>query len=176
MRNALQRGFSLLAALGLVLGATQASPALGAEENESEEAPVLEIGATNDWTVRGGSTTNAGLSLGFEVTAIQNWLEMELGADVLGTSGHTEAAGDLIFKIPFRLSATSEFMVGAGPKFSKVYGGPDHGTYSGAEVDLDFMFWPHKDIGWYVQPDWSLVSRTGEQSVGLTVGVLIRTR
>jgi len=143
-------------------------------EAEAAEGSVLEIGATNDWTVRNGSGANAGVSIGYEVTAIENWLNVELGAEGLGTSGVTEVAADLIFKIPFRVSETTEFMVGAGPKEKKVLNGPDQGTYSGAEVNCELMFWPRKTLGWYVEPAWSLVSRTGEQSVGITVGVLLR--
>ncbi|HXY05374.1 MAG TPA: hypothetical protein VEI05_02405 [Burkholderiaceae bacterium] len=200
MRTAIQRGISLFAVLGMLLfaamhgacaqeseakekgeavkaegekGATEKSEGEKAEAQEAEGS-VLEIGATNDWTVRNGSGANAGASIGYEVTVIENWLNVEVGAEVLGTSGVTEVAGDLILKVPFRVSETVEFLVGAGPKEKKVLNGPDQGTYSGAEVNCELMFWPRKTLGWYVEPAWSLVSRTGEQSVGITVGVLLR--
>ncbi|HYA66993.1 MAG TPA: hypothetical protein VEE84_09895, partial [Burkholderiaceae bacterium] len=145
-----------------------------AEKTENSEGAILEIGATNDWTVRNGSGANAGASIGYEVPVIEEWLNIEVGGEVLGTSGTTELSADLIFKVPFRLSETMEFLVGAGPKVKKTLNGPDQGTYSGAEVNCEMMFWPRQHLGWYVEPAWSLVSRTGEQAVGVTVGVLIR--
>ena len=144
------------------------------EDKEKGEGVVVEIGPTNEWVVRGGSSANAGAAVGVEVPVIKDWLEIELAGAALGTSGHTELSGALILKKPFELSESTEFMIGAGPKFTKTVSGPDQGTASGAEVDVDFMFWPRKDLGWYIQPDWSVVSKTGEQSVGITVGVLIR--
>lgn len=159
---------------GLAFVPAFAAHAQEIEEKEKGEGVVVEMGPTNEWVVRGGSSANAGAAVGVEVPVIEDWLEIELAGAALGTSGHTELSGALILKKPFRLSQTTEFMIGAGPKYAKTLSGPDQGTASGAEVDVDFMFWPRQDLGWYIQPDWSVVSKTGEQSVGITVGVLIR--
>ena len=174
MHGTLQRLLQLATVCGLVYVVPVTAHAQESEEKEKGEGAVIEIGPTNEWVVRGGSAVNAGAAAGVEVSVIEDWLEMELAGAVLGTSGHSELSGSLIFKKPFRVSETTEFMIGAGPKYTKTFSGPDRGTANGAEVDLDFMFWPRKSIGWYVQPDWSVVSKTGEQSVGITVGLLIR--
>ncbi|HYA76936.1 MAG TPA: hypothetical protein VED83_08500 [Burkholderiaceae bacterium] len=172
------RALCFIPVLGLLLGAAHIARAHESEETESakekEEGSVLEIGATNEWTVRNGSGANAGASVGWELTVIPEWLKVEVGGDALVTSGTNALSGVVIFKVPYELSPTTELMVGAGPKWTRKLNGPDQGWYSGAEVDVDFMFWPRKDLGWYVQPDWSAVPRTGEQSVGITVGLLIR--
>jgi len=170
----MQRLVHLAAVCALATLVPVAAHAQDSEEKQKGEGAVVEIGPTSEWVVRGGSEVNAGAAAGVEVSLIEHWLEMELAGALLGTSGHTELSGSLIFKKPYELSESSEFMIGAGPKYAKTFSGPDRGTANGAEVDLDFMFWPHKDLGWYVQPDWSVVSKTGEQSVGITVGLLIR--
>jgi len=172
MRTILQRFLHLTAVCSFAVLVSGA--ALAQESLEKKEGAVVEIGPTSEWVVRGGSAVNAGAAAGVEVSVIEDWLEMELAGALLGTSGHTEFSGALIFKKPFRLSQTAEIMLGAGPKYTKTFSGPDQGSASGAEVDLDFMFWPRKDLGWYIQPDWGVISKTGEQSVGLTVGLLIR--
>jgi hypothetical protein len=113
-----------------------------------------------------------GAALGIEVTPIENWLELEFGVAASRSSGSTELSGDLVFKKPFRLSETSEFMVGLGPFVSRAGSGSQGETAHGVEVVLDFMFWPRKDIGWYLEPGWSRTSGSGERTVGLTVGLL----
>jgi len=42
-----------------------------------------------------------------------------------------------------------------------------------AEFALDWMFWPTKDVGWYIEPTWSVNPKNGQQSVALSVGILI---
>ena len=48
----------------------------------------------------------------------------------------------------------------------------DHATVAG-EFALDFMFWPTKNVGWFVEPTWSIAPRTGEHSLGVSIGLLI---
>ena len=91
---------------------------------------------------------------------------------VTGTNGHMELSGDLVFKKPVRLSSTSELMIGLGPTVSRVSSGPDEGSSHGIEVVFDFMFWPHKNTGWYLEPSWSRTSHSGDQTAGLTGGIL----
>jgi hypothetical protein len=83
---------------------------------------------------------------------------------------------DLLFKKPFTLSDTVEFMVGVGPEWTYTSGGV--GKVS-TEVALDFMFWPWPDrkFGWFVEPSCSYsVSSGHEQSLGVSVGLLIPIR
>lgn len=96
----------------------------------------------------------------------------QVGVTVLASSGHTEWSSDLVFKKPFRLSATSEFMIGLGPTVARTMSGPDRGVTHGLEVVLDFMFWRNKDSGWYLEPGWSRNAGSGERSVSLNGGLL----
>jgi len=50
-----------------------------------------------------------------EWDAIENWLEFEVGASILATSGGVEVPVDLLVKKPFRLARCAEFMIGVGP-------------------------------------------------------------
>jgi hypothetical protein len=40
--------------------------------------------------------------------------------------------------------------------------GRDRGTFRGVEGVLDFMFWPRKNVGWYVEPGYEACWRRGE--------------
>jgi hypothetical protein len=96
-----------------------------------------------------------------------------MGLTALSTNGRTEWSGDLLLKMPFRISSMFEFMVGAGPSIGKTLNGPDRDTDVSAAFALDFMFWPTKDLGWFVEPTWSINPRTHQQTIGLTAGILL---
>lgn len=144
------------------------------EEHEADaRAVIFEFGAIGEWPLN-GERANFGGTIGAEVTPIENWLEIEFSLATLATAGHTELSEDLLFKKPFELSPTVEFMIGAGPSFSQVVSGPDRGSSAvSAEVALDFMFWPTKNLGWYFEPTWSVNPRTGQQSVAASIGILV---
>jgi hypothetical protein len=91
----------------------------------------------------------------------------------LATAGHTELSGDLLFKKPFRLSPTVEFMVGAGPSFSRTLNGPEQGNSWSVEFALDWMFWPTKNLGWFIEPTWSVNPKNGQQAAAVSIGILI---
>jgi hypothetical protein len=64
-------------------------------------------------------------------------------------------------------------MIGAGPQWSQTLNSA--GKF-GAEVALDFMFWPTKDrkLGWFIEPTYSYsFAREHEQSLGVSMGLLI---
>jgi hypothetical protein len=95
-----------------------------AQEDEAEHgALVLEIGAAGGWPLS-GERENFGGTIGLEVTASKNWLEIEAGFEALGTAGHTELSGDLLFKKPFRLTSETELMIGVGPSLARTINGP----------------------------------------------------
>jgi hypothetical protein len=142
------------------------------EERDADHDLILEIGTAGEWPLN-GERSNLGGTMAVEVTPIENWLELEFGFSTLATAGHTELSYDLLFKKPFRLSPTVEFMVGAGPSLSQTLNGPDRGTSLSAEFALDFMFWPTKDVGWYIEPTWSVNPRNGQQSAAVSIGMLI---
>jgi hypothetical protein len=138
---------------------------------EEDHALVLETGLAGERSIRGGAS-NFGATLALEATPVEEWLELEFGVTALATSGHTELSSDLVFKKPFRLSATTEFMIGLGPFVARTQSGPERGTAHGIEVVLDFMFWRSKDRGWYLEPGWSRNAGSGDRSVSLNGGLL----
>jgi hypothetical protein len=81
-------------------------------------------------------------------------LEIEAGVTPLFASGHTEWGTDLLFKKPFTLSDTVEFMIGAGPEWLHRMGGGKLANSLAGEAVLDFMFWPlpERKFGWFFEP------------------------
>jgi hypothetical protein len=148
----------------------------GREQNEREEGPehsfILEIGTAGEWPLN-GERSNFGGTIAGEIEPIENWLELEFGLTTLATAGHTEVSGDLLFKKPFRLSPTVEFMAGVGPSYSHTLNGPERGGAWSAEFALDWMFWPTKNLGWFVEPTWSINPRNGQQSAAVSIGILV---
>jgi hypothetical protein len=142
------------------------------EERDADHGLILEIGTAGEWPLN-GERPNFGGTIAAEIEPIENWLEIEFGLSTLATAGHTELSGDILFKKPFRLSPTVEFMVGGGPSLSQTLNGPERGTSASAEFALDFMFWPTKDVGWYIEPTWSVNPRNGQQSAAVSIGMLI---
>ena len=71
------------------------------------------------------------------------------------------------------VSPTFEFMIGAGPSVSRTLNGEDQSTTVSAAFTLDFMFWPTPNIGWFVEPTWTVNPRNGQQSFAASVGLLI---
>jgi uncharacterized protein YraI len=142
------------------------------EEGAPEHSFTLEIGTVGEWPLS-GEHPNFGGTIAGEIEPIENWLELEFGLSTLATAGDTELSGDLLFKKPFRFSPTVEFMVGAGPSFSRTLNGPERGNSWSAEFALDWMFWPTKDVGWFIEPTWSVNPRNGQQSAAVSIGILV---
>jgi hypothetical protein len=138
--------------------------AVHAQDESTEHALVLETGPAAEWPLHRDRPDYGG-NIAAESEVIDNWLELEFGITGLGTSGHGEVSGDLLFKKPFRLSPTVELMVGAGPSVTQTLSGRDKGTSTSAEFVLDFMFWPR-----YVEPAWSITPGTGQKSLVSPVG------
>jgi len=171
LRGLAAAGFAaaLMLYAGVACGADMPVPR---EDRDADHALVLEIGTAGEWPLD-GSRPNFGGTIAAEITPIENWLELEFGLTMLGTAGHTEVSGDILFKKPFQLSPTVEFMIGAGPSLSRTLNGPERGTAVSAEFALDFMFWPTKNLGWYIEPTWSINPRNGQQSAAISIGILI---
>jgi hypothetical protein len=139
---------------------------------DDDHAIVFEIGAAGDWSRAEGF--HPGGTFAFEVTPIERWLELEIGITAIHDDEGTEIPIDVLFKKPWRLSPTFEFMIGVGPELIHATG-PDHGTFWGISTVLDFMFWPRKNVGWYVEPGYELTFRDGAKHHGLAIaaGLLI---
>lgn len=120
-----------------------------------------------------GRRTHGGGNLFLEVLVVENWLEMELGVSTLGADGGVEVPMVLLVKKPFHLHRRVELMVGLGPALVAYSGTPKDGAFFGFDVVADFMFWPSHSVGFWVEPSYDLVLRSGvAHSLGWTGGVL----
>lgn len=156
----------------------QPSVPVATPADDPENKAILELGGATSWNVSGGAATFAP-NLAAEIEPIENWLELELGVSPFYTHTSAEWDTDLLFKKPWTLSRTAEFMFGVGPEwvhFSQ--GGRSTNTLAG-EVAGDFMFWPtgKHHFGWYLEPayDYSF-ARVHEKSLGISFGFLIGIR
>ncbi len=167
-------GWVCLAASGQV-AVRSSVPAARQAETEDEAPVILELGSAMSWDVSGGAATFAP-NVAAETTPIEGVLELEAGVSPFFTRGRTEWDTDLLFKKPWTLSRSAEFMAGVGPEWVYVrQGGRSTNTLAG-EVAGDFMFWPggqHR-FGWYLEPAYDYSFSGGHpQSVGMSAGLLI---
>ena len=138
-----------------------------------DHAIVLEIGGVGEWDFGEGSRHFGG-AFAVEMTPVEHVLELECGMTVLAAEDGLETSIDVLFKKPYRLSPQVEFMIGLGPEVVHLPGREDGGTFFGTEAVLDFMFWPRKNVGWYLEPSCGLLFRNGTQhGAGITAGLLI---
>jgi hypothetical protein len=157
----------MAAALLLLAGHAQAA------DKDKDPSAIVEIGGAGEWSLQNG-TASLGPSIAVEIEPIKDWLELEAGFTPLFSKGRSpEWSTDLLFKKPFALSNTVEFMIGAGPEWTYT----DRGSKIAAEFALDFMFWPWPDrkLGWFLEPTYSYsFSKGHEQAAAVSVGLLIR--
>ena len=140
---------------------------------EKEPTAIVEIGGAAEWDLPNGASS-FGPTVSVEVTPIKDWLEIEAGISALHGHGQTEWGSDLIFKKPFTLSDTVEFMIGIGPEWTYTTGG--EGAKVSAEIAAEFMIWPTKDrkFGWFIEPTYSYaLTSDHQQSLGLGAGLMI---
>ena len=165
-------GVFLLAAASARGQAPSKLPVPGEPASGEDHRATIEIGAAGDRGVT-ESSSSAGATIAVEFTPIENWLEIETGVTALRASGRNELSADLLFKKPWRLSATSEFMVGLGPELSHRSGAGKTASLA-TEIVADWMFWPAKNVGWYLEPSYSFTAVSGgERNVGIAAGLLI---
>ena len=155
----------------------QNRPTTTAPQAEDDDDPkvILEVGAATSWNTTGGAASFAP-NLAAETTPIENVLELEAGVSPFYTRNSTEWDTDLLFKKPWTLSRTAEFMLGVGPEwvYFKQYGKASN-TVAG-ELAGDFMFWPkgRHHFGWYLEPAYDYSFAAGhQQSIGMSAGLLI---
>jgi len=153
--------------MGLALALLVSSGTASAEEKEP--LAVIGLGAAFE---RGSEAAqfSRGPSAAIEFSAIKDWLEIEVGGAKLFRRGHSEWEAEVVFRKPFDLSETTEFMVGIGPTWTFAKG---EGTKPGTTFMLDFMFWssPEKKYGWFIEPSYS-ISKGNERSVSVSIGLL----
>jgi hypothetical protein len=133
---------------------------------------IVGIGGAAELELGDGSL-HPGANIMVEWDAIENWLELEVGASVLSAPGGIQVPVDILLKKPFTLAPWAEFMFGLGPEIVRL-AGVNKGTYFGGEVALDFMFWPWgRRVGLWVEPEYDLTYQHGATSgIGTTGGVL----
>jgi hypothetical protein len=155
------------AALGLAV--TLALSVERVQADDKEPLAVVNLGAAGEWGLPGGEFSR-GPAVSVEFALIKEWLEVEVGGAKLFRRGNSEWDTDVVFRKPFTLSETTEFMIGLGPMWSKA---KDEGWKVGTTFQADAMFWssPERKYGWFVEPSYS-VSKD-ERSFGVSVGFLI---
>ncbi len=141
-------------------------------EEEVEHTIIVGVGGATELEL-GDPSLHLGANIMVEWDAIENWLELEVGASMLTADQGVEVPIDLLLKKPFKLARWAEFMVGVGPEVVRVTG-TGRGTYFGGEAALDFMFWPWgRSVGLWIEPEYDLVIHGGASSgIGGTGGML----
>ncbi len=142
-------------------------------DDANEHTIVVGVGGAGELEL-GDRSLHLGGNVMIEWDAIEDWLEIEVGASMLATKGGLDIPVDLLVKKPFTLTRWAEVMLGVGPEVVHVTGATK-GTYLGGEVALDFMFWPWgRRIGLWTEPEYDVVFHDGASSgIGLTGGVLL---
>ena len=140
--------------------------------DDRDHSIVFELGIEGDW--QPGETPHVGGTFAFEIEPVEHWLELEFGVGAIPSNGGAEMPVDVLFKKPWQFSPTFEFMIGAGPMVTHQMG-RERGTFWGAAMVTDFMFWPRKNVGWYVEPGYEVGFRDGrrQHGVGVAAGLLI---
>jgi hypothetical protein len=160
----------LMLALFLCFGRAFAQP-----DDQKEPVAIVEVGGAPGWSITGGGSSFSPTAA-IEVTPIENWLEIEAGVTPIFSRHSTEWDTDLLFKKPWTISKKMEFMFGMGPEWINIRKFGITTNSVGAEVALDFMFWPsvkHR-FGWYLEPGYDYnFGRGHEQSLGMSGGLLI---
>jgi hypothetical protein len=60
-----------------------------------------------------------------------------------------------------------------GRKIVQALNGEERSTSVSAEFALDFMFWPTENVGWFVEPTWSINPRNGQQAMAVSAGLTL---
>jgi hypothetical protein len=133
--------------------------------SKEDHSVVYELGWAGAWSHDEGWQPK-GATFAFEKTPIEGRLELECGVTAIRSHGVTETSVDLLFKKPWTLSQRVEFMAGVGPE---IVHASDTGTFWGLSAVADFMFWPKKDVGWYLEPGYEADFRKDGTRHGLAV-------
>ena len=163
-----------IAAMGLMSAFIASATNVSGQVEDKEPSAIFEAGGAGQWSLNGGSSY--GPSVAVEATPIPDVLEVEGGTTVLFSRGQTEWDTDFLFKKPFTLSDTVEFMFGVGPEWAHTASHGLSGDTVAGEAALDFMFWPWKErkFGFYLEPSYDYSFAPGhEQSLSISGGLLI---
>jgi hypothetical protein len=153
--------------------------AFAQEKKDTGEAAVIEIGAASSRNLR-DHASSFGPTAAIEITPVEKRLELEAGLTPSFGRNTTEWGVDLLFKKPWTLSPTVEFMAGIGPEWIHTRESGATTNSAAGEAVLDFMFWPERwkhKVGCYVEPGYEYeFGRRHERSIGVSFGLLIAIR
>ena len=158
----------------IVLGMALLIVPMRSHAHEPEPTAIIELGGAGQWGLKGGASY--GPNFGAEITPIPEILELEADVTPFFSHGQIEWDSDFLFKKPFDLSDSLEFMAGVGPEWERMLSRGRTDNAVGGEAALDFMYWPTPDhrFGWYLEPTYNYSFGTGhEQSLSLSAGLLI---
>ena len=156
---------------------TLLAAACAAGAQPAEPAVILESGGAGQWGLHGGSAF--GPNFGAETTPIPDILELEADVTPFMSRGQTEWDSDFLFKKPFDLTRSLEFMAGIGPEWDHTVTHAGTSDEFGMEVAGDFMFWPMRERRWgfYLEPAYGYgLGADHEQSFSVSIGLLIPIR
>ena len=166
-------GPSVACAVAMVAASySNAPPPAEPGEESLDHTIIFGVGGDVELELDDGSV-RAGGNVMVEWDAIEDWLELEVGASVLPAPSGTAVPMDLLVKKPFRITRGFELMIGAGPEVVHV-GGADDGWRAGVEGAVDLMFWPTHRFGFWFEPAYDVVFHDGVSSgLGGTGGLLV---
>jgi hypothetical protein len=145
-----------------------------ASAQDKESSAVFQLGTAGEWSLPNGDSS-FGPAGAIEFTPIKNWLEIEPGVTSLFSRAQTEWDTDVLFKKPFELPSTVQLEPGIGPQWIHTIGAGRATDAIAVEAVLDFMFWPtpKRKVGWFLEPSYSYDFSNRQQSLGLSVGLLV---
>ena len=139
---------------------------------------ILELGGAASKNIKEAGSTGGG-NIAVEFTAIERWLEIEIGTTPVFAHHLKEWDTDVLFKKPWTLTEKVEFMAGAGPAWVNTRQNNVTRNSLAGEIVADFMFWPsgkHR-FGWFVEPSYEFAFGPGhERSIGVSAGLLLGIR
>jgi len=143
------------------------------DDGDVEHTVVVGVGGAAELEL-GSGELHPGANLMVEWDAVEGWLELELEASVLSADRGVEVPVGLLVKKPFRMARWAELMIGVGPEVVTVSTPATKASYFGVELAVDFMFWPTRRVGFWVEPSYDVLLRDGlSHGVGATGGVLV---
>ena len=165
---------TLLACARLIPAAAHASDA-EARSPPPQERYRFVLGAGAAAETETPTAGRFGAAAFLELEAIDGWLELELGAQILATAPGREASLDLLLKKPFRVTPRLEVMTGLGPTVTQASGAGETRTAWGIEAAVDFMYWPAGRVGFWAEPAYEIVlSGALAQVASCTAGPMLR--
>jgi hypothetical protein len=174
MMKAFTLGATLLVCARLIPNAAHASDA----EPRLPPSPeryrfVLGAGAAAEMETT--TAGHSGAAAFLELEAVDEWLELELGAQLLATAPGREASLDLLLKKPFRVTPRLEVMTGLGLTVIRASGAGETRTSWGIEAAVDFMYWPVGRLGFWAEPAYEIVLSGGfARALSCTAGPMLR--